>query len=151
MGADLSGFDAREVEPMDSFEPIPAGTYLAVITASEMKPTKSGTGKYLELAFQVLEGEYKGRKVWARLNLENPSSVAVRMARSELSDICKAVGVITPNDSEELHDLPLEIEVAVKRRSDTGKMTNEIKGYSKKSSPGQTPQAEGNTPPWKRR
>ncbi|MEF8788275.1 MAG: DUF669 domain-containing protein [Planctomycetota bacterium] len=151
MGADLSGFDAREVEPMDSFEPLPAGTYLAVITASEMKPTKSGTGKYLELAFQVLEGEYKGRKVWARLNLENPSSVAVRMARSELSDICKAVGVITPNDSEELHDLPLEIEVAVKRRSDTGKMTNEIKGYSKKSSPGQTPQAEGNTPPWKRR
>ena len=151
MGADLSGFDAREVEPMDSFEPLPAGTYLAVITASEMKPTKSGTGKYLELAFQVLEGEYKGRKVWARLNLENPSSVAVRMARSELSDICKAVGVITPNDSEELHDLPLEIEVAVRRRSDTGKMTNEIKGYSKKSSPGQTPQAEGNTPPWKRR
>jgi len=149
--ADLSGFHAREVEPMNDFEPIPAGTYLAVITASEMKPTKSGTGKHLELAFQVLEGEYKGRKVWARLNLENPSSVAVGMARSELSEICKAVGVMIPNDSQELHDLPLEIEVALKRRSDTGKMTNEIKGYSKKSSPAQAQQAEDDAPPWKRR
>jgi hypothetical protein len=77
--------------------------------------------------------------------------MAVRMARSDLSDICKAVGVITPNDSEELHDLPLEIKVAVKRRSDTGKMTNEIEGYSKKPSPSQAPQAEDDAPPWKRR
>ena len=72
-------------------------------------------------------------------------------ARSELSAICKAVGVITPNDSQELHDLPLEIKVGMKRRSDTGEMTNEIKGYSKKSSPGQAPQAETDAPPWARR
>ena len=47
--ADLSGFDANQVEPTGDFEPIPAGKYLAVITDSEMKPTKSGTGSLLQL------------------------------------------------------------------------------------------------------
>jgi len=39
--ADLRGFDANVVEPSKDFEPVPAGRYLAVITASEMKPNKA--------------------------------------------------------------------------------------------------------------
>ena len=38
--ADLRGFDANQVEPATAFDPIPAGKYLAVITESEMKPTR---------------------------------------------------------------------------------------------------------------
>ena len=45
--ADLNGFDANQVEPTGDFEPIPAGKYLAVITDSEMKPNKAGTGSLL--------------------------------------------------------------------------------------------------------
>ena len=59
--ANLNGFDANLVEPTKALEPIPAGKYQAVIIESEMKPTKAGTGQYLELKFQILEGEYKGR------------------------------------------------------------------------------------------
>jgi len=70
-------FDANTVEPSTGFDPIPAGKYPAVIIESEMKTTKSGTGRYLELTFEVIDGEYHGRKVWARLNLENPNSTAV--------------------------------------------------------------------------
>lgn len=150
MAADLRGFDAREVEPMDSFEPIPAGKYVAAIVASEMKPTKSGNGSYLELQLQVLEGEYKGRLLWARLNLDNPNQLAVKIARSELASICKAVGVLTPNDSTELHDLPLQVTVKLKKREDTGELTNEIKGYAKKPRPEAAPQATADTPPWRR-
>ena len=69
--ANLNGFNANEVDPAVGFDPIPAGKYLAIITESEMKPTKAGTGQYLQLTFQVLEGQYKGRLVWARLNLDN--------------------------------------------------------------------------------
>lgn len=39
--ADLRGFDAQTVEPNDSFDPLPNGDYLCIITASEMKPTKA--------------------------------------------------------------------------------------------------------------
>ena len=31
-----------------------------------MKPTKNGTGQYLECEYQVLDGEHKGRKLFPR-------------------------------------------------------------------------------------
>jgi hypothetical protein len=148
--ADLRGFDANNVEPTSDFEPIPAGKYEAVITESEMKPTKSGTGQYLQLTFQIIEGEYKNRLLWARLNLQNPNAIAVQIAQAELSAICRAVGVLAPKDSTELHNLPLLVSVRCKRRDDTGEITNEIKGYSKKEAPPAAPAAANSTPPWKR-
>lgn len=32
-------FDANTVDPATSFEPLPAGKYIAIITESEKKPT----------------------------------------------------------------------------------------------------------------
>ena len=150
--ANLNGFNATEVEPTSSFEPIPAGKYLAAITESEMKPTKNGNGSYLQLTFTVIEGQYKNRVLWARLNLDNPNATAEKIARSELSAICHALGVMQPRDSVELHNLPLVIVVKLKKREDTGELTNEIKGYERKASAGQTQSAPAadNTPPWRR-
>ena len=128
--ANLNGFDANTVEPADELEPIPAGKYIAVITDSEMKPTKSGSGNYLQLTFQIVEGEYANRLLWVRLNLDNPNATAVDIARRELSSICRSVGVLVPTDSVDLHNLPCCIHVRVKRRNDTGELQNEIKGYS---------------------
>ncbi|MGD9126460.1 MAG: DUF669 domain-containing protein, partial [Planctomycetia bacterium] len=65
--ANLNGFDANQVDPSTSFDPIPAGKYVAVITESEMKDTKSGVGQYLQLTFDIIDGKYKGRKLWSRL------------------------------------------------------------------------------------
>ena len=128
--ANLNGFNAHEVDPATQFEPIPSGKYVAVIVESDQKPTKSGNGSFLELVFEIVEGEYRGRKVWARLNLANPNETAVKIAQAELSAICRAVNVMQPGDSVELHDLPLVITVKCKKRGDTGELTNEIKGYS---------------------
>ena len=150
--ANLNGFDANTVEPTTEFDPVPAGKYLAVITASEMKPTKNGKGQYLELQFQIIEGECANRNVWARLNLSNPNAQAVQIARAQLSAICRAVGVITPNDSCELHNLPLVIDVKCKKREDTGDIVNEVKGFSKKEAPAAPARpAASSTPPWARR
>lgn len=152
--ANLNGFNAQEVDPAVGFDPIPAGNYLAVVTETEMKPTKAGDGKYLQLTFQVLEGEFKGRLVWARLNLENANATTVKIARAELSAICRAVGVMAPKDSVELHNLPLVIKVGCKKRQDTGEVTNVIKGYERKGAPAaarpSAAGAAGSQPPWKR-
>jgi len=149
--ANLNGFDASQVEPT-SFDPLPAGKYLAVITESEMRPTKKGAGQFLNLTFEVIEGEYKGRKVWARLNLKNPNPQAEQIARGQLSAICRAVGVMAPKDSVELHNLPLVVTVKVKKRDDTGDLQNEVSGYAKKESAAAAPpqQAASSTPPRKR-
>jgi hypothetical protein len=151
--ANLNGFDANEVEPTSPFEPLPAGKYLVAITASEMKPTKAGDGSYLELEFTVIDGEFKDRKVWDRLCLNHRSDVAQKIARGNLSAICRAVGVMQPRDSVELHNLPLLITVKCKKREDNGEITNEVKGYeSKAAATGQPQQASttDSTPPWKR-
>jgi hypothetical protein len=149
--ANLNGFNANAVEPAADFEPLPAGKYVAVITGSEMKPTKSGNGSYLELTFEVVEGEFKGRKLWARLNLDNPNQLTVKIARAELSAICRAVGVMEPKDSCELHNLPLLI--TVKQKTDAeGEVRNEVKGYAKREGTnGAKPAQNANsTPPWRR-
>ncbi len=149
--ADLRGFDANNVEPATPFEAIPAGKYLAMITQSEMKPNKSGTGRFLEIAFTIIEGEFKNRQIWARLNLENPSSIAMKIAQAELSALCRAVGVMTPNDSVDLHNLPLVIRVKCKKRKDNDEITNEISGYEKREAvTGKPQQAQSNTAPWRR-
>ncbi len=143
--ADLRGFNANSVEPSDSFDPIPAGEYLCVITASEEKPTKAGTGSYLELEFEVIDGPYKGRKLWDRLNLNNPSEVAVKIARATLSALCRAIGVMEPRDSCEMHDLPLLVKVRIEKRSDNDEQSNVIKGYRSRNAA--QPAAPGFAPP----
>ena len=149
--AQLGDFNANEVEPGGDFEALPAGKYLAMVTASENKPTKSGSGSYLELTFEILEGPFKGRLLWARLNLQNPNATAVKIARAQLSALCRAVGVMTPRDSVELHNLPLTITVKCKNREDTGEITNEVKGFaSKDAAAGQPQQAASGAAPWRR-
>ena len=130
--ATLNNFNANEVDPNFEFEAIPQGKYLAALVASEMKKTKNGKGQFLKLEFQVLDGPCKGRKVFDQLVLNHPSADAVRIARAKLSAVCRAVGVMTPKDSIELHNIPLMIDVGHKRREDNGELANKIKGYEKK-------------------
>ena len=83
--ANLKGFDAATVEPATAFEPIPAGKYLVVLTNSEQKPTKSAQGSFLELTFEVIEGEFKGRKVcltWAPHPRPLPQAVPLSVVRA---------------------------------------------------------------------
>ena len=142
-------FNANEVEPSTGYDPIPAGKYQAVITESEMKPTKTGNGQYLQLEFEIIEGEYK-----------NANADAVRIARADLSAICRAVNVLQPRDSVELHNLPLTITVRCKKNQDD-EIVNEIKGYGPRTSLSgvaaakpatPSPQSGANSaPPWARK
>ena len=149
----LDGFNASNIDPTTDFELIPDGRYVAIITDSVMKPTKSGNGHYLEFTFQVIEDPFKGRLLWSRLNLVNPSAQAVEIAQAELSAVCRAVGHMQPMDSSELHDVPLVIIVGQRRRKDNGDLVNEVRGYAKADGPsGGLPQEEETvTPPWARR
>lgn len=128
--SDLSGFNAEEVEPQGDFEPIPAGWYTCMITDSEMKPTKNGAGEYLQLRLDVIDGQYEGRVLFDRLNLKNENQTAVEIAQRQLSAICRAVGVMQPQDSADLHDKPLSVKVAIRPASNGYEASNDIKAYS---------------------
>lgn len=161
----LAGFDANEVPPQDSFDPFAAGWKVSAITDSEFKETKNGKGHYLQLEWTVLEGEDEGRKAWSNLNLDNPNPTAVEIAQRELSAICRAIGVMAPNDSSELHDRPMLVKWAVKPGKDGYEPRNEPKAYKPVDSDAPTPPSTASrrpapraaatpssakTPPWKK-
>ena len=123
-------FDATTVQPDTGFELLPAGWYNAMIDESGINPTKDGVGAYLQLRFSVIDGQYQGRKVFARLNIRNANQVAQDIAYKQLSAIAHAVGVLQVQDSSQLHGIPLKIRVRI-RKDPSGQYEdqNEINGY----------------------
>ncbi len=152
-------FDPATV-PTPSRDPVPAGEYVAVITDSAMKDNKAGTGQYLALSFQIAEGDHEGRFVWDNLNLIHPNEKAVQIAKAALAALCKAVGVLSPKDSADLHGKPVVIRVALEQDRD-GNARNAVKSYKpvgtqapaapqlKPAAP--TAKPANSVPPWKKK
>ncbi len=128
-------FDASQVAPSVAPEAKPAGWYICMATASEMKPTKDGNSQFLEFEFTILAPqEYAGQKFFDRLNLINSNPVAVEIAYKTLSAICHATGVIQVQDSAALHNRPLQLKISLRPAGPGADgvvrdATNEVKGY----------------------
>jgi hypothetical protein len=123
MGSEIN-FNANDVPPQTPFEPVPNGKYRAHIVASEIKDTKSSPGgKYLQLEWEILDGEYKGRKIWDRLNIVNANETAQKIGQAQLSAVCHATGVLKLGNSGQLHHIPVLIKVTVKQSPATTRRT----------------------------
>ena len=147
-------FDASTVEPSQPFEVIPAGKYICQVVNSEMRPTKSGDGRYLWLEMAVLEGEFANRRLFDRLNLVNSNQQAVEIARRQLSALTGACGKTYIKDSEELHLIPIMVTVRVRPAKDAYDASNEIRGYESlngaaPAAVASQPAAARKAPPWR--
>jgi uncharacterized protein DUF669 len=147
---DLNGFDAnQEQEWKGGGGMLPEGEYIAVIDRSDEKPNKKGTGMVLELEFQVIEGQHAGATVRNWLSLQNPEPKTVQIARAELAAICKAVGVLKPYSTRQLHDIPLVIRIKHRERKDKpGTVSTEITGYKARAATNGA--KEGDKAPWEK-
>ena len=119
-------FDSEKVEPAAPFEVLPAGWYTAEIDETSINPASTG-GEYLKIRFSLLTEPFTGRKAWDNLNIVHKTPKAQNIARANLSAICRAIGVLKPADSSELHFKPLQIKLEVE---DKGRgPQNVVKGY----------------------
>ena len=142
-------FDASQVAPQASSGPLPAGVYLAHITESDVQPLKSGNGEGLKLTFEIIDGQFKGRKVWENLNIRHSSEDTQRIAQSQLSALCHAVNVIKLMDTAALHFKPVRINVTVREAVGQYKASNNIKGYEAAgSAPATAPTPVADSPVW---
>jgi hypothetical protein len=127
---------------------------LAHITESDVQPLKSGNGEGLKLIFEIIDGQFKGRKIWENLNIRHTNEDTQRIAQSQLSALCHAVNVIKLMDTAALHFKPVRINVTVREAQGIYKTNNNIKGYeaagggisAPATAPTPTPVAE--TPAW---
>lgn len=148
----ILNFDASAIE-VKSNEPIPAGTYEAVVVESEIRPTKAGNGSGVNLTFEILSGDYKGRRVFNWLTLNHTNADAQRIGHEQLASLCKAVGVSQLTDTNQLHDKPLFIKIGIDRNDPD---RNTIKRFIAKEQPAaqSAPAAASSTSsgvaPWRR-
>lgn len=118
-------FDLNDYENQE----LPAGDYLVVIAAAESKQTKAGD-EALQLTYQVLDGEYKGRRHYDFLNLFHHKPNAREIARVTLNRIAKALRMEdTLRDSDELLNKMMVIRIAHERDKSTDEVRARIKKY----------------------
>jgi hypothetical protein len=135
-------FDANSVAPRQEFTTLDPGEYLAMIVASEVSENAKRDGSFLKLELEIIDGPAKGRKLFDRLNLNNPNAQAVEIAKATLSAICHAIGKLTVSDSTELHNAPMlaVVRKVPKKQNGVavpGEFDNAISTYKPKSA-GQT-------------
>lgn len=143
--ANLGNFDAREVDPIATYDVIPPGKYLAQIVASEMRATKDGMGQYLWLELDILDGPQTGRRLFDRLNLVNNNPTTVEIAQRTLSAICHACARMQVKDSEDLHLIPMLLDVRVKPPKGEYGESNVIRYLPRDKQPAAAPAATPQT------
>jgi len=129
-------FNADDVEVVDEdFSPLPSGEYPVIVEESEFRDTKAGDGHYLFLQLSIIDGHGKNRKLFDRLNLDNPNPQAVEISKKQLASLCRAAGKQKITDSSELHDIPVIARVEIRKGSNGYDDSNDIKGYKKYHAP----------------
>ncbi len=128
--SDLSGFfnqaafDVNSVEPQGDFEVIPPGKYTVLIEKSELQQTKKGNGHFIYLEMQIADGQFKGRKIFDRINVENPSSQCIVIGKRCLSALGLAIGLQAVSDTSQLVNQLVIAHVKIKNEQ------NEVRTYS---------------------
>jgi hypothetical protein len=151
-------FDSTRYEASSPMDAVPTDWYPCLVSGTEIKETKTGTGKYLMLTLDIIDGPFKNRKLFDRLNLWNRNQQAVDIANKTMTAICQSVGIIQPRNHEEFRGKRLMAK-AVKTNDPQYGEGNEVKGYkaiegaSQATAAGTSaPQAEqapaASTPPW---
>lgn len=112
---------------LSNFDPLPKGDYNAMITSSDVKETKAGNGRYAELVIEITDGDFARRKIWDRLNIDNPDGETEKRARGQLRSVSDACGISQLKSTEQLHDIPFKLSLDIDRRDPT---RNKVRGYS---------------------
>jgi hypothetical protein len=84
---------ANEEGSPPAFEPIPKGSYVAVITDAKAGPLKSGKGQAVNLVWEIEGGEHAGRLIFDRVIVSHESTQAMKFGRQKLKDVATACGV----------------------------------------------------------
>ena len=94
-------FDPSQYEARDN-SPLPVGEYPLEIEKAEVRRTKNGEGLGANITFDVAGPTHTGRKVFVWFNLRHSNEVAEKIGQSEFAALCKAVGLVAVQDTDEL-------------------------------------------------
>jgi hypothetical protein len=85
-----------------NFSLLEKGVYRFVIGKAEIKQTKAGDGNYLNLMFQVVEGDREKTCIFKMFMLSSPKQVAVEIGKKQLAGLTKALSIAHLTDEQSL-------------------------------------------------
>jgi len=154
-------FISKDQDTTSNFAPFPAGTYQLRIDKVTPTKTKAGNGSYLAIEMTVARGKQKGRKIWHNLNLDNPSTEAVEIAKKEAMMMVEQIKKAKIDIESEKHLIKILSGSVVKaqvkiRKSDEWGDKNEIAYFIQpekgdadtSSSDDDSSSGSSSTPPW---
>lgn len=126
--------DNKDIIESNSFDPIPSGKYQAIVSEAEVKETKAGNGKYLNLQLKIVGEKYEGRVIFDMINFENSSQKAEVIGKAKLGKLVLALGLDEVTDTDDLLGITIGIKVSVEHDDYKGEKVNKIKDYLHKDS-----------------
>lgn len=121
-------FDLNTVEDVNGGA-IPGGIYRAQVEKAELKPTKAGTGSYIETQFTITDEKQNGRKFWELFNIQNPNPEAVKIGLGRIKALIVASGGQPGLFNSEQALIGLECLVNLKVTVDEYGEKNKIVGF----------------------
>jgi hypothetical protein len=128
-------YSADELPQSDrSFDLIPEGWYNAKITKADLKDTKNGTGKKIDIRYDILGPTQQGRVIFGSINIANQNPTAEKIGQQQLGEHMRAIGLARVEDTDQLIGGELQIRIKIKQPSDSDKANgyndpkNEISG-----------------------
>jgi len=111
-------FDATNFNPQyGGGGMLPVGKHPVMIVETELKPTQAGTGGYLALTMEAIDGPSKGVRHTDRLNLHNQNAQTVEIAHKQLSAYCYVTGVFKFRNTDELCKRPFVVDIQPQKKS----------------------------------
>lgn len=128
----LGGVNLEDVDTSErgGFTPIPPGEYMVQIVEGSVIRKDNGDAM-MKLCFEVMDGEFEGRKLFENLNIRHSNPTAQKIALETLTELWRDAmgGSGNPPNVEVMTFKPVRAKVAVEKRKDTGDMQNRIKRF----------------------
>lgn len=110
----------EELTGEGNFAALPAGWYSVGISEAELKDTKTGTGQYIKMKLDILDGEKAGRVLFTNLNIRNQNEMAEKIGKQQLGSVMRATGLAKLSNTDELIGGQMQVKVKVTKSEQYG-------------------------------
>ena len=126
-------FDGSNVDTkvLDSIGMIPDGEYKCVTSLCEKKRSdKDASVAFMKVEFEIVEGDYMGRKVFNNFLFMHSSEKAVRIGKARFKNLCiAATGIALLERADDIYGKPIFLKLENKTQKD-GRNSLDIVGIA---------------------
>ncbi len=124
------GVDVKK-RKMKTFSTLPKFYYLMQVVDSDFQENNDEDGYNITLQWEVMKGEYKGRKFYDNLPIVcSKSEQAEEIAKDKWAAIHQALGLSKEvKDTKDLHKKPVVVQLGIRTNKKTKEEQNNSIGY----------------------